>query len=125
MVFWPFLGGECIIKGFDARFIWLMEIHVDRFLVGGGERYAKVVGGMDRLEDIECGFHVASSRKHEIGGYGGVNDGEVRTSVIAKPADTSNQVLVCGSAPFLGRRFIVLVCCYNGIDGHNGTIRSG
>ena len=60
--------GDCIRKGFDVRFIWLLGIHVDGFLVAGGERYAKVMGGMDMLEDIESGFHVASGRKHEIGG---------------------------------------------------------
>ena len=55
-------------KGFNVRFIWLMEIHVDGLPDAGGEGYAKVMDGMDILEDIESGFHVAGGWMHEIGG---------------------------------------------------------
>ena len=34
----------------------------------GREGYAKVMGGMDILEDVESGFHVAGGLMHEIGG---------------------------------------------------------
>ena len=51
----------CVGKGFNVGFIWLMEIHVDRFLDAGGEQYAIVMGGMDILEDIEGGLHVDGS----------------------------------------------------------------
>ena len=59
-LFWKY----CVRKGFNVRFIWLMEIHVDGFLVAGGKRDAIVMGGMDILEYIEGGFHVAGSWMH-------------------------------------------------------------
>ena len=68
VVFLALLRGYCVREGFGVRFIWLMEIHVDGFLVAGGEGYAKVMGGMDILEDVEGGFHVAGGWMHEIGG---------------------------------------------------------
>ena len=39
-------------KCFNVRFIWLMEIHVDWFLVARGERDAIVMCGVDVLEYI-------------------------------------------------------------------------
>ena len=45
-----------------------MEVHVDGFLAAGGEGYAEIMRGVDILENIESGFHVASGRKHDVGG---------------------------------------------------------
>ena len=67
-VFLAFLGRDCVRKGFDVRGIWLMEIHMDGFLVEEQEGYVKIMCGMDILQDIQCGFHVSRCRMHEIGG---------------------------------------------------------
>jgi len=53
VVFLALLRRYCVRKGFNVRFIWLMEIHVDWFLVARGERDAIVMGGMYILKYIE------------------------------------------------------------------------
>ena len=48
-VFLAFVGRDCVREGFDIRGIWLMEIHVDGFIVAGQEGYAKITRGVDIL----------------------------------------------------------------------------
>ena len=57
-----------IFKSFNVRFIWLMEVHVDWFLVSRGKQDAIVMSGMDVLEYIEGGLHVSGRWVHQIRG---------------------------------------------------------
>ena len=51
-MFLAFLGRDCVRKGFNVRGIWLIKMHVDGFLVAGREGYAKIIRGVDILQDV-------------------------------------------------------------------------
>ena len=52
VVFLAFLRGDWVRESFDVRFIWLMKIHVDGFLVTGRKGYSKIMSGVYVLKDI-------------------------------------------------------------------------
>ena len=66
MVFLAIFHRNIVSKSFGIRGIGLVKIHVDGFLGAGTEGDTKIVGGVNVVLGIQCHFHVAVCRMHEI-----------------------------------------------------------
>ena len=61
---------------------------------------------------------------HEIRREEGVDNGHIWIGVVSEPSSTANDalVLVCCSASFMSKRFVIRVGCGDGIDGNTRTV---
>ena len=66
---WGRRDGVVVALGFSIRCIWVVEVGVERLVMPGGEVDAHVMSGVDVLEGVEGGLHVAKRpRAHDVRG---------------------------------------------------------
>ena len=109
-------GSYGILERFEDGLVWAVKEGVHWKLGIGCECNAVVVCGMDVLEGIHSRLHVSRQGALCVGNKEGVNNCNVWTSHLDKPADAAHEALVSVSAVFLTLR--INWCSH---DDHSGV----